>query len=324
MNPMLLCLCIAILVGVVQHLFSDRRRSNVHANEMRRNTIGVILVAPPGAEVEDRLTTMLHAAMRPECIRFYVAKLCATTDDVPTLSGARIRLCTRIHYVRSTRNSAQRLRARLIQEVVERYVLCLAWDHEVELGWDETLIGMHEACGNTNPYPIMLTTRLAPLEKGPTFLAVSAFDGNRMKLSSYAFAMPSKRPMPTIAMSAQLAFAQLHDARGAWGDADVLKGKGVDEDATLTVSLWMAGVDFFTPHHTPFVLATGTAERAETDGQFVWAKHAGGRNRVELLTALGVRRGKATSRAKAGLTQTATAEERFHKLGQSIRMHRDI
>ena len=319
---MLICMSIVILIGVIQHIFSERQRSSLRANEMRGLTIGVVLVAPPGAEVEARVTALLHAAARPECIRFYVAKLCESTNDVPSLSNARVRVCTRMHYVRASRNSAPRLRARLIHEVLEQYVLCLGWNHEAEMGWDETLINLHGACPKQRS--VLLTTRLAPTEKGVTFLAVSEFGTNRMRLSSYAFAVPPKRATPTLAMSAQVAFAETQTVRGAWVDADVFTGKGIDEDATLTTILWMAGVDFFTPQHSPFVLSTGAAECTDTEGRFVWGKAHVTRSRAELLTTLGIRNGKATSRARAGLTQGATAQERFDKLGQAFRMRRDI
>ena len=50
----------------------------------------------------------------------------------------------------------------------------------------------------------------------------------------------------------------------------------------------------------------------------------GARTQRELLSYMGLRNGKASSRARAGLTGGATAQERFSKLGQTVTLRRDL
>ena len=318
MHPVLLCLCVVIVIGIVHNMFTPAR-TDVLADEARTHTVGVVLVAPPGEMVEPRILALMHAAVRPNYVRFYVAKVCSKAEDEPAIQNPRLRVNTRIHYIREGYVTDAHLRARLIPDVMEYHVLVLDWPHQIEMGWDNAMVSDLQSCRRG---AVALSSRLPVSGAKSGFLTVEEHAVHSTRIGWSPFVEQPKRPLPSIAFSANFLFARTHDVSSAWPSAEALQDN--DEDATVTASLWMCGVDAFAPAHMPVWLAPGVKPSTKSSSSMHTPRSGTTRSRGELLTHLGIRNGRVTSRARSGLTQAATAQERFAKLGQTFTTHRDI
>lgn len=318
MHPLVIVLSIFIVVGLVQRLFPSKRKSVCDAAH-KRVGIGVVLVAPPLADVERKLQALLSLSTSPNLVKLYVAKMCEVGEVPSELSHLKTRVATRMHFVRARRNSPERLRATLIREVLEPYVLCLAWHHEVEWGWDDMLLRAWTACRDESA---VLSTRLSKRTSEPGYLFVSSFDGVQVSFGVAPFAIPPPSPEPSIACSSQLLFASTPLTQRGWPTKKDLVD--AHEDFALTAFLWMHGARFYAPHNQPAFSEVGH-EETETPGAVrLPPATSTPRTREEMWTSLGVRRGKLSSRARTGLTLTASVNERFHKVGQTIALQREL
>lgn len=320
-HPVLLLLLFGILAGIVQHIFTPKRNA-LAGVRMQHCTIGVVLVAPPGEAVEPKLATLLHGAARPECVRFYVAKLAQEAEAQEVIQDLRVRVATRLHYVHATHGDAARLRARLIPEVLERYLLVLSWDHATEMGWDDSLINALEQPGRGREAAV-LTSRLAPRDDHAGFPTVAEHSESATRFEWRPFIEPPKYAQPAIAASVDLLFGPSEALGDRWPSVDTLRG--ADEDATVSAVLWMRGVDFFAPAELCFWRERlQVSAEAFPGGKMRTAEGRTTRTRAEFLTALGVRKGRVGSRGRSGLTHNAAALERFAKIGQTFTVYRDL
>lgn len=312
MHPLLLILLLLIVIGLVQRAFRSEPKPTARAG------IGVVLVAPPRVDVEPKLQRLLRLSSNPSLVRLYVAKMCGASDAPVELGDLKTRAASRMHFVRARRNTPERLRAALVREVLEPHLLCLPWHHEAVHGWDELLLREWTACSDAHA---VLTARLSSRPGEAGFLFLTSFDGERAAFGSAPFASPPAGPERSIACSAQLLFAPTPLLQRGWpAKSDVV---GVHEDATLTAFLWMHGARFYSPHNQP-VLAEAGHEPPEDPGRVGLPATPTLRTREELWTALGIRNGKLSSRARAGLTVRASFNERFHKIGQTIALQREL
>ena len=321
MHPAIVCLCVAILISIIHNLLAPKSCNS----DVRGRTIGVLLVSPPGAEVEPRILALMHAATLPQSIRFYVAKLCSATEDDPAIQNMRLRVCTRMHYVRQGHVKDSHLRARLVRDVLERNILVLDWYHRAEIGWDETLLAELERCQSENGAVVLTSQMLPTFDDTPGFLTVHEHSDDITRLGFQKYANVPKRPVPSIAVSAKFMFGDSDAIRFAWPSAEIVRENG--EDPTLSASIWMHGIDAFAPAHTPFCKCEGAPSHATHDdhnSMHIPNSSATVRSRNELFTHMGIRNGRVTSRARAGLSQHASAQERFAKLGQTFNVHREI
>tara|TARA_B100000683_G_scaffold166601_2_gene160530 strand:+ start:11896 stop:12858 length:963 start_codon:yes stop_codon:yes gene_type:complete len=320
MHPFLVCAILLVAVGVLQNIFAPKRPV-ISSKEMQGLTIGVVLVVPPKQHVEPIVSGLLHSAARPECVRFYVAKLCDPGEDQLAIQDVKIRVSTRVHYVRARFGDAARLRARLLPDVLETYCLMLDSSFQAEMGWDDTLIGEWQAARDKDG---ALTTRLASHEAPEGFLTVDAMDDRHNATFGWiGYACVPKRPQPSLCASANFLFARTVSLLDTWPSVDSLNG--ADEDATVTAHLWMSGTDFYAPASMPLWRAPGTPNTDAPSGLMRMPPHRGPRrSQAELLHAMGIRRGRVTSRGKTGISQNATASERFAKCGETFVAHRDL
>lgn len=318
MHPLLLILLVVIVLGLIQRLAPAKTGERERTQKL---ALGVVLVAPPKADVETRLKAMLSLCAHPKSVKFYVAKLCDAGERPAELGDMQLRIATRLHFVRARRSTPERLRASLVREVLEPYTLCTSWHHDVEWGWDDMLLHELNACRDATA---VLTNRLVDRAVEPGFPHVEAYDQSSIALGHTPFAIPPSYPQPAIVCSAQLLFGPTAPLQRGWPAKEDV-ADGVHEDATLTAFLWMrGGVRFYCPHNQPLFAEVGHAAREAAGRIALPAATNTARTREEFWTAIGIRRGRASSRARAGLTVQASVDERYHKVGQTIAIHRDI
>ena len=321
MHPLLITLCIFVVLGLVQRLFPPSRGRIGKDATPGPGGIGVVLVAPAGAEVEPKLRTLLSLSADPKLVKLYVAKMCEAGEVPAEPSNFDVRAASRMHYVRARRNTQQSLRAALVQKVLEPHTLCIPWYHEAEWGWDDLLHREWTACADRDG---VLSTRITNRAGEPGYITLSSFDGTNVSFGVASFASQPPGPEPSIACSAQLLFAPTHLLQRGWPTKKEVDG--AHEDFALTAFLWMNGARFYAPHNQPLFFETGREER-DTPGPTRFPTTAGGgtpRTREELWTSLGVRRGKLSSRARSGVTLRASMNERFHKTGHHISIQREL
>ena len=317
MHPLVIIILTLVVLGLVQKLFPSKTNAVGEAT-IRRNGIAVVLVAPPTVDVEPKLQLLLSLAAHPCLVKIYDAKMCKGNEAPMELNNLKTRVATRMHFVRAKLNTPQRLRAALVQQVLEPHILCLPWYHEIEWGWDDLLLKEWVACADNKA---VLTARLTNRAVEPGYMFISSFDGSQVSFGSAPFASPPSRPEPSIACSSQLLFAPTSLLQPGWPPKDDLHD--AHEDFALTASLWMHGARFYAPHNQPVFFEVGHEDK-EAPGSVRLPSKDTQRSRDELWTSLGIRQGKLSSRARSGLTMKASANERFHKIGQTIALQREL
>lgn len=316
MHPLVIVLLALIALGLLQRLGPAKKES---VQLVQRFALGVLLVAPAKADVEARLSAMLRLCAHPNRVRFYVAKVCGAGESAVDINDTRLRLATRIQFVRARHSKPERLRATLVGQVLEPYLLCTCWHHEVEWGWDDMLVQELKACRDTSA---VLTGHLVSRAKDASFPHLDTLrERTVVGFAHTAFAVPPSSPQPAIVCSTQLLFGPTLQLQEAWpARSDV---EDAHEDATLTAFLWMRGLRFYCPHNQPLYAEVGHEPR-EVPGRLVLPTGHTHRTRDEFWASIGVRNGRMSSRSRAGLTLRASASERYHKVGQSLAVRRDI
>ena len=317
MHPLVIAILVLVVIGLVQKLFPSKKK-DLQEETIRRNGIAVILVAPPSVDVEQKLKLLLSLSANPNLVKIYVAKMCEGKETPMELSNLKTRVATRMHFVRAKLNTPPRLRAAMVRQVLEPHILCLPWYHEVEWGWDDLLLKEWVACADQNA---VLTTRLSNRAVDSGYIFISSFDGSRVSFDSAPFASPPSRPEPSIACSAQLLFAPTALVQNTWPSKEDLVD--AHEDFALTAFLWMGGARFYSPHNQAAFFEVGREDK-ETPGSTRFPSKGTCRSRDELWTALGIRQGRLSSRARSGLTLKASVNERYHKIGQTIALQREL
>ena len=315
MHPSLWIVIVLIFTHIFQRIVDAGRHQQMLA---KVDGIGVVLVVPPGADAEEKLNVLLGLAANPSAVRFYVAKLCNPEEFLVELRGVKVRLATRIHYVRSRNNKSKLLLPPLMQEVMEPYVLCVHWDHEVDWGWDDVLTKQWMACQNKNA---ILSTRLANQNTDVGFICVESFQSTKIILGRSLFSHAPPSPQPSIACSTQLIFGPSVKIQRAWPRKNELASSHLD--ATVTAFLWMRGLNFYCPSICPFYCKTRN-ETQEEAAPVCCPSSALTRTHDEFWMSLGIRNGQLSSRSKAGLTLKASKNERYYKTGQAIALRRDL
>jgi hypothetical protein len=324
MHPLFLAFVVLITIGLAQRLFGGSKRN---LRDATRDAIGVVLVAPGGAEVETRIRALLSIATRPAAVRVYVAKMCADGETPEVLEHMRVRVATRMYYVRERGNTAAQLRTKLVREVLEPFMLVLCWSHEMEYGWDESLRTAYYSCDNDrdDQGAVAVLTARPPTRAGCIgFLAV---DGTRdeVRISRVAYAFDPPSPLPSLACTAQLLFGPTEEVQDGWPTKKVLV-EGADEDAALTMHLFMAGLTFYGLHDLPVFSLPGFDAPMSSGSCGSDSAPPSKRRRTlnEFWTAVSFRGESATSRSRAGLSLGASTVERYHKLGHVIAPRRDL
>ena len=320
MHPLLYTLLLFVLVGLIQRVMSHVRINDV-SNIRNEPSIGVILVAPPMVDVESRLKTMLSRATRRGSIRLYVAKACGSGEGPLELVDMTCRIATRMYFVRDRHNTPQKLRAALVREVLEDYVLCIPWHHEVEWSWDDMLLREWSACRDENA---VLTTRISNRAIDVGFIHIESYSPHMVSFGRTTFASsPPGPPGPqlSIVCSAHLLMGPVSLLQRSWPTkTDVAD---VHEDSTLSAFLWMHGARFYCPHNQSIFLEMDH-EEVEKAGDTALPSHETMRTSAEFWMSVGIRRGALSSRARAGLTPQATVSERYHKVGQTLALRREL
>ena len=314
MHPLLIIVLIFVVFGLIQRVYPSKTKREIS----KKMGIGVVLIAPPNVDVESRLKVILSLASNPNMIRLYVVKICDGGEIPVEMSNLKTRVATRMHFVRARNNTESCLRAALIQKVLEPHILCIPWYHEVEWAWDELLLKELVACHDSSA---VLTTHLSNRAEQPKFMFVSSLDGEIISFDSTQFASPPVRPELSLLCSAQLLFGPTSLLQTGWPSKQELRE--VHEDSTLTAFLWMSGACFYSPHNQPVFSEVGR-EVKDVPGRVGTPKKTSTRTQDEFWMSIGIRRGRLSSRARCGLTLKASVNERFHKIGQTIALEREI
>lgn len=318
-HPILLCMLIVILVGVLQNLLGGRKKMIAGGQHMQDLAIGVVIIVPTKHSVETVVNAMLHAAARPELLRFYVAKLCEPGEEQVSIFDMRSRVATRVYHVRARHGDKARLRSRLISEVSEAFTLVLTINHQLEMGWDDELMRQLSSTRDSNA---LISSRLGPAQDNTGYLCLDHLENDVGSIKWLPFSEPPKRPQISICASSEFIFGSSELLQRSWPSADSLNG--ASEDMTLTASLWMHGANFYAAGRVPFWLPGGAKGESDLPGPMRYPPGSSERTKAELYTHLGIRRGRVTSRSREGLSANASAQERFSKLGQTFTVHRDL
>lgn len=316
-HPVLVCLLVALLIGVVHNVLSPTPRMHVGSTPRDAPSIGVVLVVPPRASMETQLLTTFHSATTAH-VRFYVAKMCAPDETPEALQDMQIRVVTRVHYVNARTTAPAVLRARLLADVTEEYALVVGFPHTCDMGWDRSLLAALHAC----PRHAVLSHRLAKGAEDAPVATCQEWDGARARFVWKPYAAIPKRPQPSLAASTHLVFGDAVDLCDAWPGAAAARDGG--EDATVTAHLWMRGVDVFSPACACVARPPDAPDEPSAMERVEWPTTRVARTRRELLTFWGLRAEKPSSRSRLGLTQDASAAERFAKVGQTLPIHREL
>lgn len=287
-----------------------------------QQTISVVVVVSPGESIDPYLR-LLQTARWPARIRLHVFKMLGPEELVDDEVGrkSQVRLTRRVGAFDRAHERMRLLRSGTLGSA---YVLLLAQPVEAAQNWDEVLLQMLQQCPRsatavlTAPPPAARVS----VDLVGTFLCANKTGSRR----SRAFAMPPRRPQPSLFATAQMAFGTTEAL------ANLAPTRGVNvttEDAVLSQALWMGGSNFYAPHASLFhVMEIGVPldqtvrKLGDSEGRAGAAGATAVRTEREWAHFSGQRTGGAWSRrAQLGLTPGAGHEERYAKHGDALRMH---
>lgn len=328
-HPMVLLFIAAVVLTLWNRLLQWWGRGTAITPLHLRDSITVIAVANPGESIAPYLQVLRHAQW-PSRISLRIFKMLQPQETVVEDFSER-----NVHVVRrygAVDAAAQR--TRMLANVGSQYVLLLGRPMEAASGWDEVLLTMHGQCPQRRSSYAALTTMppsaRVSLGTEATFLCVDKSGTIRAR----EYAVPPQRPQPSLFASSQLLFANA-DAVGVAPAKSTIE----TEDALLSQTLWMNGVDFFSPHASVFrtlglqesfqgsAVPVGGAKRASSASSAVGAASAstevgGARTPREWALFSGKKEhGVWSRRAQLGLTPKASHEERFSKYGDTLDTH---
>lgn len=314
-HPAIVLFLVALVLGVVgriaEWLAVDRSQIAPPVARLQSATVCVVVVVPSGVPCDGVVREILGRARWPHCIRLHVVKAVTATETHPTLGG-NDRIATRVHLARARNFDPSVARVATVRRAYadEQYVCTLPHDSSLATDWDHALQGMLHACEEAAGAPAVLSTR--PMRTGAaTFTRiVSVGREGVVRTEAVEFAEPPDAPQPSAYVHAPFAFMRGASVRHLPAPSSV---RSDVEDGAYGRAMWTSGHALFAPH---VAVVWSDAEPYVGPPRKVGRQTVGAvRTALEYDSYMGVLNGRATRRARLGLTPRARTLEVIAKYG---------